>query len=73
MAAFKQAADGHGRVLRIVETRGMHMGVEVAFASAFRVRRVDGLDRAIAGEGWRDGASVRLEVRPFEIVTLLAE
>jgi alpha-mannosidase len=73
IAAFKRAADGPGRVLRVVETRGMHSGVDVAFASASRVRRVDGLERAIAGEGCRDGASVRLEVRPFEIVTLLAE
>lgn len=73
IAAFKRGADGPGRVLRIVETRGMHTGVHVAFASALRVRRVDGLERAIDGEGWRDGASVWVEVRPFEVVTLLAE
>jgi alpha-mannosidase len=73
IAAFKGAADGQGRVLRLVETRGMHAGVEVGIAGSRRVRRVDGVEREIAGEGWREGRSVRLEVGPFEIVTLLAE
>lgn len=73
IAAFKRAADGLGRVLRLVETRGMHAGVEVGFSHGSRVRRVDGLERAMDGEGWREGSTVRLELRPFEMVTLLAE
>ncbi|MCC5823921.1 MAG: hypothetical protein LAT64_06075 [Phycisphaerales bacterium] len=73
IAAFKRAADGMGRVLRLVETRGMHAALEVEFAGAARVRRVDGLERAISGEDWSGAGSVRLMMQPFEIVTLLAE
>lgn len=73
IAAFKGAADGEGRVLRLVETRGMHAGVEVGIAGATRVRRVDGIERVIEGEGWREGGSIKLAMRPFEVVNLLAE
>lgn len=73
IVAFKRSADGAGRVLRLVETRRMDAGLEVGITGANRIRRVDGLERAIDGEGWREGASVRLGVGPFEVVTLLAE
>lgn len=73
IAAFKRAAEGSGRVLRLVETRGMHTEATVAFTAAGRVRRVDAIERAVEGAGWDDASSVRIAFRPFEIVTLLAE
>jgi alpha-mannosidase len=73
IAAFKRAWSGSGRVLRLVETRGMHTDAEVSFAHAERVRRVDAIERADGRSGWEQGGTVRVGFRPFEIVTLHAE
>ncbi|RMH24361.1 MAG: alpha-mannosidase [Planctomycetota bacterium] len=74
VAAFKRAADAAtGRVLRLVETRGRHAEITVRFELPTRsIRIVDALERPISGHEPHEGAEVRLRVRPFELITLMA-
>ncbi|MEM9372233.1 MAG: glycoside hydrolase family 38 C-terminal domain-containing protein [Planctomycetota bacterium] len=75
VAAFKRSEDNPAsRVLRLVEPRGTQARVSVRFADPVScVRRADALERPYPhGEVVR-GSTVELDMRPFEIVTLLAE
>ena len=75
IAAYKQAADlSASRVLRIVETRGAHGCVTVRFAPHIAlIRRVDALEKPISGHAEVRGPEFAFDVKPHEIVTLLAE
>lgn len=74
VAAFKRCQDNpDARVLRLVETRGMHAHVRVVFAEGVvAVYRVNALEVPEEGSGSVEGRSIEFDVGPFEIVTLLA-
>lgn len=68
--AVKPADDGDGTVVRICEVHGSRRPVTVTLHRPFdHVERTDVLERAV-GPVEHEGRSVRLALRPFELVTL---
>ena len=75
IACLKVAEQGDGTVLRLVETRGRNVDVQVQWQSPIsNVALVDLRERPLPGIVIHDSAShqTSLSMRPFEIVTLLA-
>ncbi|MFK7884374.1 MAG: alpha-mannosidase [Phycisphaerales bacterium] len=75
IVAFKAAAaHPEQRVLRLVETRGSHDRLTIEFAQPVRsIRRVNAIEQPIDGTTESVGSSVTIDIKPFEIVTLLAD
>ncbi|MQY10129.1 hypothetical protein SRB5_02340 [Streptomyces sp. RB5] len=72
VSAVKLADDGSGDVVvRVYESRGgrVRASLTTGFAAASAVR-CDLLERALEPVTVADGSAVRLELRPFELVTL---
>ncbi|HET6873943.1 MAG TPA: glycoside hydrolase family 38 C-terminal domain-containing protein, partial [Acidimicrobiales bacterium] len=68
--ALKPADDGRGVILRICEVHGARGPAAVTLHRPFAsVERVDVLER-VTGSVDHDGRTVRLDLRPFELVTL---
>jgi alpha-mannosidase len=68
--AVKPADDGQGTILRVCEVHGSRGPATVTMHRPFRsVERTDLLERPL-GPVDHDGRSVRLPLRPFELVTL---
>ncbi len=73
LSALKKAEDSNGVILRFFETRGETTQAEVElFRAIKRLTTVDLLERE-EGELPFEGNRFRLEVKPFEIVTLKLE
>jgi alpha-mannosidase len=70
LGSLKMAEDGRGVVLRLYEPRGARGECALRFSHGVeRVERANLLEEAEERVEVRDGA-VRLELRPFEVVTL---
>ena len=73
LGSLKMAEDGRAVVLRLYEPRGARGGCAVHFARGVeRVERANLLEEA-EGPVEVSGGTVRLELRPFEVVTLRVE
>jgi alpha-mannosidase len=73
LGSLKMAEDGRAVVLRLYEPRGARGGCVVRFAHGVeRVERTNLLEEAEGPVEVSDG-TVRLELRPFEVVTLRVE
>ncbi len=75
VACLKSAEDGDATILRLVETRGRSVQLEVLWQAPVRdVTLVDLCERPLDGTIHHDHASHRtvLSLKPFEIVTLRA-
>ncbi|HSK99690.1 MAG TPA: alpha-mannosidase [Rubrobacteraceae bacterium] len=73
LGSLKKAGDGRGVILRLYEPHGARGEVVLRFDSGFEsAERVNLLEEP-AGVVETSGDEVRLEVRPFEVVTLRVE
>jgi alpha-mannosidase len=73
LGSLKMSEDGRAVVLRMYEPRGARGGCALRFARGVeRVERTNLLEESEGEVEIRDGA-VRLELRPFEVVTLRVE
>jgi alpha-mannosidase len=73
LGSLKMAEDGRAVVLRLYEPRGARGGCAVRFAHGVeRVERANLLEEA-EGPVEVSGETVRLELRPFEVITLRVE
>ena len=73
LGSLKMAEDGRAVVLRLYEPRGARGGCAVRFAHGVeRVERTNLLEEA-EGPVEVSGGTVRLELRPFEVITLRVE
>jgi len=71
--SIKPAEEGDGVIVRLFEGLGTHQSVELHFARPWhRAARADLLEQRHAPLG-ENVSTLRLELRPFEIVTLLLE
>jgi alpha-mannosidase len=74
LGSLKRAADGDGLIARVYEPHGSHGRSILAFsksiASAERVTLLEDADATAEPIRVRDGSSLELDVRPFEVVSL---
>lgn len=75
VAACKRSEDNpEARILRLVETRGAHACVTVRFEEGVRrIERLNALEQPVNGNDVSNGNAMSFDIKPFEIVTLLAE
>ncbi len=75
VVAVKPAEDGHGQIVRIVEKHGGHGTAILRMTEPFRtVQFCDCLERPLESDQCvLDGQTVRVGLRPFQIVTLRVE
>jgi alpha-mannosidase len=77
LSALKRAEDGDGVILRFYETKGEEADTEITlFREPKAVKVVNMLeeeDEGVKKELKKDGGVIRLQMKPFEIVTLKVE
>ena len=75
IAAIKPSEDGHARIIRLVEKHGGHGTAVLRMTDAFHgVQICDCLERPIGTDQLvMDGQTVRVGLKPFQIVTLRVE
>ncbi len=69
--SLKQAEDGNGQILRVYEPYGAHEKMEVTLNRNYTVTPCDLMENAI-GDSFTASA-IRLEIKPFEILTFRLE
>ncbi|HEX2729567.1 MAG TPA: glycoside hydrolase family 38 C-terminal domain-containing protein, partial [Rubrobacteraceae bacterium] len=74
LGSLKRAEDGRGVILRLYEPHGARGTSVLRFArEVLGVERVNLLEEAEGGPVAMEGGAVRLEIRPFEVVSLRLE
>tara|TARA_B100000686_G_C16189996_1_gene665336 strand:- start:10 stop:381 length:372 start_codon:yes stop_codon:yes gene_type:complete len=75
IAAVKPSEDGHARIIRLVEKHGGHGTAVLRMTDAFHgIHICDCLERPIGTDQLvMDGQTVRVGLKPFQIVTLRVE
>ncbi len=74
LGSLKKAEDGKGLILRLYEPHGARGKSVLRFANEVkRAEKVNLLEEEVAGPVLAEGNTLRLEVRPFEVLTLRLE